>query len=91
MAQTVRSRIKAATKRLRKFDQEHLIRFVAQLEPSAQLTLVEEIENLDLELIDRLIKPNGSLARILPTGATILWTAAILAGFLILYLLRGAG
>jgi UDP-N-acetylglucosamine/UDP-N-acetylgalactosamine diphosphorylase len=56
MAQTVRSRIEAATKRLRKFNQEHLIRFVAQLEPTAQLTLVEEIERLDLELIESLIK-----------------------------------
>jgi len=56
MAQTVRSRIEAAIKRLRKTNQDHLMRFVSQLDHCAQLTLVEEIESLDLELIDRLIK-----------------------------------
>jgi multicomponent Na+:H+ antiporter subunit D len=50
----------------------------------------KSMREMTAPVIDRLIKPNGSLARILPTGATILWTAAILAGFLTLYLLRGA-
>ena len=51
----------------------------------------ESMREMSEPVNDRLIKPNGSLARILPTGATILWTAATLAGFLILYLLSGAG
>ena len=51
----------------------------------------EAMREITAPVIDRFLKPNGTLARILPTGATILWTAAILAGFLVLYLVRGAG
>ena len=56
MAQTVRSRIEAATKKLRKYRQEHLMQFVGELDHSQQLNLLEDVESLDLEMIERLIK-----------------------------------
>lgn len=56
MAQTVRSRIEAATKKLRNYQQDHLMQFAPQLDHGQQMTLLEEIEQLDLVLIDRLIK-----------------------------------
>ncbi|MBN1765344.1 MAG: UDPGP type 1 family protein [Sedimentisphaerales bacterium] len=55
MAQTIRSRIEAATKKLKKHGQDHLMRFADQLDPEQKMMLLDDIEKLDLELIDSLI------------------------------------
>ena len=49
----------------------------------------ENVREITAPLIDRLFRPNGALARILPTGATTFWAAAVLAGFLALFLFSG--
>ncbi len=49
----------------------------------------DNVREITAPLIDRLFRPNGTLARILPTGATTFWAAAVLAGFLVLYLFSG--
>lgn len=55
MAQTRRNQIEAAQKRLEKYGQQHLLRFVSQLEPNEQDTLLQEIDSLDFEVIQDLI------------------------------------
>lgn len=55
MAVTVRSRIEAATRTLREHGQEHVLRFMNELEREEQLALLEDIESLDVDLLDRLI------------------------------------
>lgn len=54
MAQTIRSRIEAATKKLKQRGQEHLMRFVEQLNRQQRLQLLQDVESIDLNLIDRL-------------------------------------
>ncbi len=56
MAQTVRSRVEAAKKLLTKHHQEHILKFVEELEASDKLTLLEQIEGLDFDLINPLIE-----------------------------------
>ena len=55
MAQTVRSRIESAQRRLGEAGQGHLTRFIRELSQPEQVALLEEIEGLDLELIGKLI------------------------------------
>lgn len=56
MAQTIRSRIEAATKKLKQHGQEHLMRFVDQLTRDQRLQLLQDVESLDLTLVDRLTR-----------------------------------
>ena len=56
MAQTVRSRLEAAARELRRDDQGHLMQFVEQLSQEEKLQLLQDIEALDLKLIDELIE-----------------------------------
>lgn len=56
MAQTIRSRIEAITKKLRKYGQEHLVQFVDQLDRPGKMELLEEIDRLDLDLMADLVK-----------------------------------
>ncbi len=56
MAQTVRSRIEAAAKKLRNYGQEHLLQFVEELSQVEKIELVEDIESLDFDLIDELVQ-----------------------------------
>jgi len=55
MAQTVRSRLEAAAKELRRYDQAHLMQFVEQLSREEKLQLLRDIEALDLKLIGELV------------------------------------
>jgi len=55
MAQTVRSRLEAATRELRRYDQAHLMQFVEQLSREEKLQLLQDIEALDLKLIGELV------------------------------------
>ena len=41
--------------------------------------------------LDRLFRPQGTIARSLPTGAAAFWVAAVLAAILVLYLTAGGG
>ena len=56
MAQTIRSRIETTAKRLREHQQDHLMAFVGELSQPEQIALLEEVEPLDLDLLDGLIK-----------------------------------
>ncbi len=56
MARTIKSRIDSIGKQLVKHGQEHLVNFIQELSQAEQLTLVEQIESLDMDLIDSLIK-----------------------------------
>jgi len=55
MAQTIRSRIEAAAKRLGKHRQGHLVRFVDRLSRDEKVRLLDDLDGLDLDLIDELI------------------------------------
>ena len=52
MAQTVKSRVEAAAKKLRRYGQEHLLGFVDELDKEQKLQLLGDIEGLDFELIE---------------------------------------
>ncbi|MBN2212123.1 MAG: UDPGP type 1 family protein [Sedimentisphaerales bacterium] len=56
MAQTFKSRIDAATRELRNHNQEHVLQFVEQLDRSQREILLDDLEQLDLNLLDRLIE-----------------------------------
>ena len=56
MAQTVRSRIEAAAKNLKRHGQEHLMQFSDRLSQEEKLLFLEDIESLDLGMIDELIE-----------------------------------
>jgi UDP-N-acetylglucosamine/UDP-N-acetylgalactosamine diphosphorylase len=55
MAQNVRSRLEAAARELRRYDQAHLMQFVEQLSREEKLQLLRDIEALDLKLIGELV------------------------------------
>ena len=56
MAQTIRSRIEAAGKRLGRHKQEQVMRFADQLGQAERLQLLSEVDGLDLDLLDELIE-----------------------------------
>jgi len=56
MAQTIRSRIEAAAKKLRQHQQDHLMKFVDQLSQDEKLELLGDVEELDLDFLDTLIE-----------------------------------
>ncbi len=56
MAQTVKSRIEAAVKNLKNHNQEHLVRYMDELDRDRQLALLEQIEGMDLDMLDELIE-----------------------------------
>jgi UDP-N-acetylglucosamine/UDP-N-acetylgalactosamine diphosphorylase len=54
MAQTIRSRIDAAARKLKKYNQHHAAKFVQDLPRQQQLDWLAQVEGLDLDLIDSL-------------------------------------
>ncbi len=55
MAQTNKSRIEAAIKRLRKYNQEHVLQFIDEISPEQKLLLLADVEALDMDMIQELI------------------------------------
>ena len=56
MAQTIRSRIEAARKILHRHQQDHLLAFVEDLDKPQTVSLLDQIDSLDLPLLDGLIR-----------------------------------
>ena len=56
MAQTIRSRIQAAARLLRRHGQEHLMQFAAQLSQEEKLQLLEDVQGIDMTLANELIE-----------------------------------
>ena len=55
MAQTIKSKLEAARHHLGRHGQEHVMRFVEQLNRQQRLELLADIDLLDLDLIDQLV------------------------------------
>jgi len=55
MAQTIKSKLEAARRHLGRHGQEHVMRFVEQLNRQQRLELLADIDLLDLDLIDQLV------------------------------------
>ena len=58
MAQTLKQRIIAAQKTLEANGQEHLLKFIDQLDQDQKQGLIEQIENLDFDLLNDLVEKN---------------------------------
>ena len=56
MAQTIRSRIEAGARLLRRHGQEHLMQFATQLSQEEKLQLLEDVNSIDMTLVNELIK-----------------------------------
>ncbi len=56
MAQTLKQRIIAAQKLLEANGQQHLLKYIDQLEQDQKQSLIEQIENLDFDLLNDLIE-----------------------------------
>ncbi|MCF7956883.1 MAG: UDPGP type 1 family protein [Phycisphaerae bacterium] len=55
MATTVKSRLEAMAKKLRKYSQSHVLQFIDTLDSGGKIALLEELEGLDFELLNELI------------------------------------
>ncbi|MBN2064279.1 MAG: UDPGP type 1 family protein, partial [Sedimentisphaerales bacterium] len=55
MAQTLKQRIGAAQKTLEKYGQSHLLQFIEELDQEQKVSLIEQIEALDFDMLQELI------------------------------------